>query len=267
MNSFQIKLTAIFTMVIDHIGAFFFPDIIFFRLIGRLSFPLFSFLIANGAHYSTNIKKYIGRLLIFALISQIPFYMAHSLAGLPNSLNILFTFFLALVAISILSKIKNEAPASLRSGYLLPSLRRERNPSEAENSSHSSTSLRTWFSAKGDKIFSIVVIASTAAIAYFLKTDYGVFGVLLTISFYLFFTNIKTKTLSFILLAIIASLAPAINANSVEISEIDIGPAISLFSLFFILLYNHKEGTKAKYLFYVFYPLQYVVIYFVKSLM
>ncbi len=46
---------------------------------------------------------------------------------------------------------KNEALTSLRSGYLLPALRRERNPSEAENSSHSSASLRSWFSAKGDK--------------------------------------------------------------------------------------------------------------------
>ena len=52
----------------------------------------------------------------------------------------------------LLSVSKYEAPASLRSGYLLPSLRRERNPSEAENSSHSVASLRSRFSAKGDKL-------------------------------------------------------------------------------------------------------------------
>ncbi|MBI2327812.1 ATP-binding protein [Candidatus Curtissbacteria bacterium] len=48
---------------------------------------------------------------------------------------------------------KDEAPPSLRTGYLLRSLRRERNPAEAENASHSSTISRSWFSAKADKLF------------------------------------------------------------------------------------------------------------------
>ncbi|MDO8429036.1 MAG: putative toxin-antitoxin system toxin component, PIN family [Candidatus Daviesbacteria bacterium] len=45
----------------------------------------------------------------------------------------------------------DEAPAGLRPGYLLPSAQWERNPSEAENFSHSSMGLRPGFSAKGDK--------------------------------------------------------------------------------------------------------------------
>ena len=46
---------------------------------------------------------------------------------------------------------RNEAPTSSRSGYLLPAHRREQNPTEAENTSHSSSILRSKFSAKGDK--------------------------------------------------------------------------------------------------------------------
>ncbi len=46
---------------------------------------------------------------------------------------------------------ENESPPTSRSGYLLPTLRRERNPSEAEISSRSSSSLRSRFSVKGDK--------------------------------------------------------------------------------------------------------------------
>jgi len=46
---------------------------------------------------------------------------------------------------------ENEAPTGSRPGHLLPSLRREQNPSEAETSSHSSSDLRQRFSAKGDK--------------------------------------------------------------------------------------------------------------------
>jgi catechol 2,3-dioxygenase-like lactoylglutathione lyase family enzyme len=51
---------------------------------------------------------------------------------------------------------QDEAPSGLRPGYLLPALRRERNPSEAESASRSSTSLRSRFSAKGDKRWVVV---------------------------------------------------------------------------------------------------------------
>lgn len=56
-----------------------------------------------------------------------------------------------------LDRIKNEASASSRSGYLLPLLRRERNPSEAENGSHSSSDFCPWFSAKGDNLLATAI--------------------------------------------------------------------------------------------------------------
>jgi hypothetical protein len=51
MNAYQIKWIAILTMVIDHLGLFFFPQVIWLRIVGRLSFPLFAWLIANGATF------------------------------------------------------------------------------------------------------------------------------------------------------------------------------------------------------------------------
>ena len=109
MTAYTIKLLAIITMVIDHIGLFFFPHLIFLRIIGRLSFPLFAWLIANGAYYTHDIKAYLTRILIFALISQIPFAIAnHLLSPSLWYLNVLFTLFLGLLATSIIKRNPNK---------------------------------------------------------------------------------------------------------------------------------------------------------------
>lgn len=60
-------------MVIDHIGAVFFPTVIAFRLLGRLSFPIFAFGIAQGVIHTASFKKYFCRLLLAAVVSQ-PIY-------------------------------------------------------------------------------------------------------------------------------------------------------------------------------------------------
>lgn len=73
LNSFQLKILAIVTMIIDHIGLFFFPEYIFFRIIGRISFPIFAFLIVEGFYHTSDIRKYMFRLGIFAVISEVPF--------------------------------------------------------------------------------------------------------------------------------------------------------------------------------------------------
>jgi len=59
-------------MIIDHVGFFLLPQYTILRIIGRLSFPLFGFLIANGFKYTRDKKKYFLRLFIFAVIIQIP---------------------------------------------------------------------------------------------------------------------------------------------------------------------------------------------------
>lgn len=68
------QMIAALTMLIDHIGAVFFPDMMGFRAIGRLSFPLFAFGIAEGVRHTTHFGKYCGRILLTALLSQ-PIYM------------------------------------------------------------------------------------------------------------------------------------------------------------------------------------------------
>lgn len=60
-------------MLIDHIGAVFFPGISVFRIIGRISFPLFVVLLVDGEKYTHNARQYAFRLLLLGLVSQ-PIY-------------------------------------------------------------------------------------------------------------------------------------------------------------------------------------------------
>jgi hypothetical protein len=71
-----LKWIAIITMTVDHIGASLFPEFTVLRFIGRLSFPLFAYLLMLGMETTRNIRNYFIRLFIFALISQVPFFLA-----------------------------------------------------------------------------------------------------------------------------------------------------------------------------------------------
>lgn len=68
-----IQVVAALTMLIDHIGAVFFPTVLGLRAIGRLSFPLFAFGIAQGVTYTSDFRKYMVRILLAAAVSQ-PIY-------------------------------------------------------------------------------------------------------------------------------------------------------------------------------------------------
>lgn len=104
MSSFVLKLIAIITMLIDHIGAVLYPEIRWLRLIGRIAFPIFPYFVAEGFYKTSDVKKYLKRLFIFALISQVPFYLAFKE---PTHLNIFFTLFISLYAISKYDDTKN----------------------------------------------------------------------------------------------------------------------------------------------------------------
>ncbi len=73
LNGYQLKMLAILLMVIDHTGYLLFPQYKILRNIGRLAFPIFTFLIAEGMYYTKNPEKYLLRLGIFAIIAEIPF--------------------------------------------------------------------------------------------------------------------------------------------------------------------------------------------------
>ena len=77
-----IQFVAALTMLIDHIGAIFFPMTAGFRVIGRLSFPLFAFGIAQGVSHTSNFWRYLGRILLAAAASQPVYYLAFGMQKL-----------------------------------------------------------------------------------------------------------------------------------------------------------------------------------------
>ena len=106
MSSFVLKIIAVITMLIDHSGYLIFNGFSFMNYIGRLAFPIFAFLITEGYIHTNNLKKYFSRLIVFAIISQIPYMLLFSSAEL--SLNILFTLALGLFSLIIYDKTKNK---------------------------------------------------------------------------------------------------------------------------------------------------------------
>lgn len=108
MTSLNLKIIACVTMLIDHIGFLFFPHYMIFRIIGRIAFPIFAFLIAEGFLKTKDVKKYIIRLSVFAVISQAPFYFLNKLAGVTGPhLNILITLVLGIFVLLLVTKVKN----------------------------------------------------------------------------------------------------------------------------------------------------------------
>lgn len=59
MSVFALKILACISMVIDHLGAVVYPDALWMRYVGRLSFPIFAFLLAEGFYHTKNVKKYL----------------------------------------------------------------------------------------------------------------------------------------------------------------------------------------------------------------
>ncbi len=98
-----LKIIAIATMVIDHVGRILYPDLLLLQIIGRLSFPIFAYLIVLGVDSTKKPRKYMVTLLVFALISQVPYYLAFGIQPFDR-LNILFSLFLCAVTIYFYNK-------------------------------------------------------------------------------------------------------------------------------------------------------------------
>ncbi len=97
-----LKLIAIIAMLLDHVGNVFFPQYPVFRWIGRIAFPIFCYCMTVGLLYTHDIKKYLTRLGIFAIISQ-PFWILafnpDDVWGNLTNWNIFFTLFLSLLSL------------------------------------------------------------------------------------------------------------------------------------------------------------------------
>lgn len=240
LNRNSIKVVALLFMLIDHIGFTFYGVIPYWlyvtlRILGRISFPLFAYFVAEGFFYTRSKPKYILKLLVFALISQIPYHLlfAGEGANLVN-LNILFTFVLSVSIMAIYDKTYREAP-------------------------------------NFNKAIFIVCLSLFLILVYFLglftiSVSYGVYGILLPFLFYAFKPSKQKQIISFVIALLLHSL------NTLLVSGFtDFFNYVGLFSLLniiFIVLYNGQKGKlKLQWLFYWFYPLHLLVLYLISTLL
>ena len=213
INSFTLKMIAIITMVIDHVGAVLFPMNMIFRYIGRISFPLFVFLLVEGSIHTSKIRKYELRMFLFALISEIPFDLAFSNEIVDiHSQNVFWTLTIGLVMLDL---IQNGA------SYL---------------KLHKGKKMQlAWIEGQPiPTIWQFVVVAVCGCVAQALQTDYGAGGILLIYFIWMLHENVIGQAVTFVIISLLFF-------GSVEL------PGVIAFLPIF--LYNGKKGPSAKYVF------------------
>lgn len=161
ISSDLLKWIAIVTMFIDHIGAavvektwimgeaYGKPLDIILRMIGRLAFPIFCFLMVEGFYHTRSRMKYLRNLFIFALISEIPFEIAFLGEMVWGLRNVYFTLLIGFIMMILIEKV-----------------------SEHER--------------KNKLVLIILIVAVCALVAELLHTDYGASGILLIVILYKF---------------------------------------------------------------------------------
>lgn len=95
-----LKIIAMVTMVLDHVGVALFPNIAWLRILGRLSFPIYAFMIAEGCRHTRSIPRYFGAMAILAAICQAVYFVVMD----SLYMCILVTFSLSIGLIWLLKK-------------------------------------------------------------------------------------------------------------------------------------------------------------------
>lgn len=108
LTSAALHIMAMFFMLLDHIWAtvLSYP---WLTCVGRIAFPIFAFLTAEGFFYTKNLNKYMLRLLVFALISELPFNLMYGgQLFYPMHQNVLWTFLLALSGLWLMERTRQK---------------------------------------------------------------------------------------------------------------------------------------------------------------
>lgn len=247
-TSAGLHILAMALMLSDHLWATFFWSQRWMTAIGRIAFPIFAFMIVEGYYHTSNVKKYMKRMLIFALIAEIPFnlMMSGRFIG-PFHQNVLWTFLLAMLLMRLLDKIRSW--------------------------------IAKWASYAGSETVRKVIIFVLTAVAaglvcyvgYFIGNitfvDYFGAGILTVLVFYLFHGRkwwnflLQLACIFYINAELLAGMTYSIPffGHSFDFPE----QAIAIFSLLPIWLYKGKKGYHSKpfqYFCYAFYPAHMLVL-------
>ncbi len=193
------------------------------RLIGRMAFPIYCFLLVEGFLHTSNVKKYALRLLLFAFLSEIPFDLALTGQIWDTSYsNVFFTLVIALLAMWAFSYIEKFAEFWKE---------------------------KQWDSFLGTLVVTMAGVLVTASCGGFaemvLKTDYGFAGVFAIISMYLL-RNMR-----------VIGFAAGIFVLTIFSSSTEI---FALCMLYPLISYDGTRGKTLKHVFYAFYPVHLLIL-------
>ena len=308
MTTFVLKIIASVCMLIDHIGAVFPSPWVFrqvLRLIGRIAFPIYAYLIAQGCKHTKDIYKYLLRLGIFALISEIPFdiaFMHYKRDGVLtpdinflDDTNVFYTLFLGVASIIIYERVKTMrqpwvillplfvVPAALVPAFLVPNI-------DSMLLMHIAIAVylaaalwlcRTLPELDADtdikfprKLLALVSAIPILCLGNIMDVDYGMMGVIYILFFYLMKPEDRlVRTIAAFSLVFIKYAYPLIY-HRMDLLGIDllmlpggVSGSDNLYDFLFALvavilicLYSGKQGRKAKWFFYIFYPAHIAVL-------
>ena len=234
-TAFQLRIIAIFAMIMDHSYKIAGIGGEFMTIIGRLAFPIFAFQIAEGHAYTKDFKSYLKKLLFFAIISEIPFNITSPFGAIfdPFHQNVLWTFLIGLIVLRVIDIIKNNNKSN---------------------------------------ILIAIQIVLVSMIGYFvgniLAVDYSGIGVLTIVVFSLT-RNCRYKyIMQLVAFAVLNSLLLG-HSIPVNIFGLMIAIPIQLFALFALIpiwLYKGKQGYYSKNwsrFCYWFYPVHLIVLFLV----
>ena len=109
LTSFHLHIIAMVLMLCDHLWATIVPGNDWLTDIGRIAFPIFAFMSVEGFFHTKNLKKYAGRLFVFALISEVPFNLVvGNSVFYPLHQNVLWTFLIGVGLMWINEKAKDK---------------------------------------------------------------------------------------------------------------------------------------------------------------
>lgn len=94
------------SMAIDHIGAYLFPQVLWLRIIGRLAFPIYAFLIAEGCRHTRSMGRYFGTMAAFAAVCQIVYFFA--MDSLYMCILVTFTLSIGLIWLMKFAKTRKD---------------------------------------------------------------------------------------------------------------------------------------------------------------
>ena len=232
----KLKIFAIIVMFLDHFATVFFPSnamiTLIFKLFGRMAAPIFCYFIAEGYHHTSNLRKYITRLLVFAAVSHIPyilaFYPDYFVIGINfiKATSVILPLSMGLIA---LTAIKSE---------------------------------------KIHIILKFVILAVCCAVSYTANWNY--IAVLWVVAFGIFYGNFTRQIFAFCAICVLYLLIQPFRQYGIFDETFPQWQQLGIFlTIPLLAMYNGSPGKKSlamKWLFYIFYPAHLILLYVLNQL-